>query len=208
MTSNNNLKPFHHVKVSQENKADLLVWKSFLQNPQVFCRPFMDVIQISSTDIGMFSDASRNFELGYGAVCGEEWIYGQWDKNFMNEAEPSIEYLELFAVAVAVLKWIKWFKNKCIYLHCDNESVVYMINKMSSSCKNCMVLLRLIVLEGLLQNVQISAVHVKSEDNGQADALSRLDIQRFFRLSKGMNINEKASEIPVELWPINKIWLR
>lgn len=82
-----------------------------------------------------------------------------------------------------------------------------MLNKMSSRCKNCMVLLRLIVLECLNQNTRISALHVRSEDNGRVDALSRLDMARFWRLSMNMTINDKPTKAPLALWPIEKIWL-
>ena len=101
----------------------------------------------------MYSDASGCISKGAGAYCGSAWTVCRWDKNWMLEEEPSIEYLELFGVTTAVLLWIKNFKNSTIKLFCDNESVCRMINKSSSGCKNCMVLLRIIVLECLIQNV-------------------------------------------------------
>ena len=55
----------------------------------------------------MYSDASRNFNLGFGAYCGSEWTYGQWDEQFYRVKQPSIEYLELFGVTVAVLWHIR-----------------------------------------------------------------------------------------------------
>ena len=59
----------------------------------------------------MYSDASRNFRLGFGAYCGTEWSFGQWDYEFCQDKQPSIEYLELFAVVVGVLNWLKLWKN-------------------------------------------------------------------------------------------------
>ena len=47
-----------------------------------------------------------------------------------------------------------------------------MVNNSTSSCKNCMVLLRHIILESLVQNVRVYAKFVKSVENGKADALS------------------------------------
>ena len=84
----------------------------------------------------MYSDASRHFEKGFGAYCGSHWTYGQWNLQFMQEKEPSIQYLELFGVLVAVENWLHLFKNKRIALFCDNQSVVQMINSSSSRCKN------------------------------------------------------------------------
>ena len=54
----------------------------------------------------MYSDASRNYKLGFGAYCGAEWSFGQWDTAFCEAVKPSIEYLELYAVLVGVLDWI------------------------------------------------------------------------------------------------------
>ena len=59
------------------------------------------------------------------------------------------------------------------------ETVVHMINNTSAKCKHCMTLLRLVVLEGMVYNVRISAKHVGTKQNGKADALSRLDFKRF-----------------------------
>ena len=127
----------------------------------------------------------------------------------MCDNKPSIEYLELFAVAVAVKLWIRRFKNKKIYLFCDNLSVVHMLNNSLSSCKNCMVLIRFITLEGLIQNVRVLAKHVKTQDNRIADSLKRLQFRKFQSLTATpkRNFESEVTPIPVELWPMNKIWL-
>ena len=70
-----------------------------------------------------------------------KWTCMTWDQCWMKQEQPSIEYWELYAVAVGVLIWINKFKNSRILLHCDNDSVCKMINKSTSGCKNCMVLL-------------------------------------------------------------------
>ena len=103
-------------------------------------------------------------------------LSGQWDKVFCSKYKPSIEYLELFGVLVAVLNWIKLYRNRRIILFCDNEAVVSMNNKSSSKCKNCMVLVRLLTVESIHRNVRIFAKHVGTKQNGKADALSRLDL--------------------------------
>ena len=88
---------------------------------------------------------------------------------------------------VGVLNWISLFKNKRIILFCDNEAVVHMVNNSSSKCQRCMNLIRILVLESMIQNVRIFARHVGTKDNGKADALSQLDFNRFLRLSGGRN---------------------
>ena len=204
--TNGKLKAHHHVRITEEHRLDLLVWKEFLAHPDSYYRPFFEVIALNAQQIDMYSDASGNFSLGFGAHCGPEWTFGQWDKSFCETYKPSIEYLELFGVSVAVLNWIKLFSNKRIILFCDNEAVVHMINSSSSSCKNCMVLIRIITAESLIRNVRVFAKHVRTKANGKADALSRLDFKRFWNLCDSTCMNKEPTQIPGEIWPMSKIW--
>ena len=136
------LKAHHHIKVNQEMRLDLEVWRTFLYSPSVYLRPFLDCSKtLLATDIGMYSDATKNTELGFGAICRRHWMMHQWNTEFVKQVDPSIEYLELYAVLAAVLAWIHKFRNQRIVLHCDNMSVVEMINSNSSRCKICMVLI-------------------------------------------------------------------
>ena len=118
------LKPHHHVKITEEYRSDLLVWKNFLANPDCDYRPFIDVIPVNAQQLDMYSDAFGNYRLRFRAYCGPEWTYGQWDFDVCNEFHLSIEFLELYAVLVGILSWIKLFNNKRVILFCDNESVV------------------------------------------------------------------------------------
>ena len=199
-----NLKPHHHVAVKQENRLDLLMWKHFLSFPGVYQRPFLDTCNLlTSEDINMYSDASGS--IGFGAYCGKSWCWGFWTESFLNDCNPSIEYLELYAVAVAVVNWIDNFQNKNLCLYTDNESVQSMVNNTKSRCRNCMVLMRIIVLQCMKSNVRLFAKWVSTDDNGKADSLSRGDITRFRNLDK--NMNDKPDAIPAVLWPPTKLWM-
>ena len=63
------------------------------------------------------------------------------------------------------------------------------------------------MLESLVQNSRVFVKFVRSKDNGKADALSRMQIQRFHQLAINDNMNEKPSKIPECLWPLNKVWI-
>ena len=195
------------MRLTEDVRMDLQIWKIFLNEPLIFSRPFLDPKVVTAQDIGMYSDASGCITKGAVAYCGASWTVCQWNQNWMLNANPSIEYLELYGVTIAVLLWINRFKNRTVKLHCDNESVCRMINRSSTSCKNCMVLIRIIVLECLNQNVHLSAEWLSTNDNGMADALSRLDFSRFRRLSKGRK-NLWPDKLPEAIWPITKIWLK
>ena len=123
---------------------------------------------------------------------------------------PSIEYLELFEVTVGVIKWIHRFANQQVALFCDNRSVVDMINGTASKCKNCMVLLRIVVLQGLIHNVKITAKHVSGNLNYFSDALSRLKIQKFHDLAiqYDKTFEDSPAEMPPQIWPMDKVWLK
>ena len=200
------LKPHHHISITRKNKLDLLVWEQFLIQPDIFSRPFQDCFELNAEILDMASDASGNYRLGMGAFCGDAWSFTQWDYQFMTRNNPSIEYLELYAVLVGVLNWLHRWKNCRIMLFCDNESVVEMINSTSSRCRNCMVLLRILVLEGLICNMRIFAKHIRTHLNGKADALSRLDFKRFLKLG-GASMDKNPTPIPDCLWPMDKLWL-
>ena len=176
--ASNKLLPHHHIRVNQEMRADLTTWLTFLNKPEAYSREFMDFDKLwHAYEIMMYSDATKQAKLGFRGYCDSDWTYSKWEKNFIEQEDPSIQYLKLFAVTVVVKVWIKRFKNRRIVLFCDNESVVNMLNNTSCSCKNCMVLMRMIVLECMIWNVRVFAKHVNSKSNLVVDLLSRLKIQ-------------------------------
>ena len=207
---NPKLKSHHHVRLTGEMKSDLAMWLKFLRQPMVMSRPFIDLNKELEADVlDMYSDASGNPELGFGATCYESWMYGKWEHGFVNRFEPSIEYLELFGLLAGVLKWGYRFRNKRIVLFCDNQAVIEMVNNTTAKCKNCMVLIRLLVLECLTQNIRVFARYVKSHDNFYSDSLSRMNLNHFWELAEqnGKRFKNVESTIPQDIWPISKIWV-
>ena len=112
-------------------------------------------------------------------------MYGTWDDEFLKLKDSSIEYLELYALVGTVLNWIHCFKNKRVVLFCDNQPVVQMVNNTTSGCKNCMVLIRKLVMKSLYENVRIFARYIRSGDNKVSDFLSR---QKFTEANLGCTI--------------------
>ena len=56
-------------------------------------------------DIGFTSDASKNSKLGFGCIMKNSWLWGRWEPGFVETFDPSIEFLELFALCAGVLTW-------------------------------------------------------------------------------------------------------
>ena len=208
------LKPYHHVKLDREFKEDCKVWLRFLDERtiQSVSRPFVDLSQtISAEEIGFSTDSAGGALLGFGCLCTSigEWCYAQWEENFIKEFEPSIEFLELFALCVGIHNWIGAFANRRISVLCDNELVVSMINQNSSSCKYCMQLIRQLVLKCLQFYVRIFARHLAGKLNLLPDLLSRMKIKQFHIEVKKLNLklNKEPTHPSTELWPLKSWWL-
>ena len=115
LTANPNLTQHHHIRLTQENCLDLQTWLQFLHHPTAYARPFLDYANtLVATTIDWFTDASG--KIGFGGVWNKEWFHGKWDKDFLAEKKPSIEYLELFAVTISVLLWLENYRNSRIIL--------------------------------------------------------------------------------------------
>ena len=178
-------------------------------HPSVYCRPFMDFTRtFNATQLDFYSDASKNFSLGFGAICEKSWMQHKWtDVNVNESMNPSIQYLELYAFVAAVLAWIHRFQNKRIIIFCDNEAVVNIINNSSSTCKNCMVLVRFITLHCLIFNVRLFAKHVSSKNNAISDSLSRFQDSRFAELTADRSMDIERTPVPNEIWNVKEFWL-
>ena len=201
-----NMKAHHHLRINQEMHDDLAMWSVFLEHPTTFTRPFMDFSKYWHADkIDFYSDASGR--IGLGAVCQNDWMYGLWPQKFLNQQNPSIQYLELSVLTAAVWYWAHRFCNRCVIIFCDNQSMVGMINTYSSSCQNCMFLIRKLVLHCMTQNVRIFAKYIRSADNKFADFLSRGKLKEFRELSCG-KYAESPMDIPSDIWPVEKIWIQ
>ena len=202
-------KPFHHVRLDREFKLDCAIWTQFLSGnlDQVVNRPMLDLSEkweTTATEIRFYSDASAGLELGFGCILETRWIYGKWGKEFMEKCEPSIEFLELFGLCAGIFTWEEELANQRLIIFCDNQAVIAMVNNMTSGCRHCMHLLRLLTLNGMKYNRRLYVKYVSSKNNFLADSLSRLEFDRFRRL--GPEMNQYPEKINESLWPVTKVW--
>ena len=206
-TNNMHLLPHHHIRITGEMRSDLTTWLLFLRNPASYSRPFVDFsITRQAIDIDFYTDASKNPKLGYGGKCGTSYFFQQWDQNVINKIDPSIGYLELYASVTGILLYGYKFANSRIQIFCDNQAACAMINNNSSKCKNCMILIRILVTYCLVHNIRVYAEYVETSMNKEADALSRLKLRKIFQHTKGNN-DPYPTPIPEQLWPMTKIWI-
>ena len=205
---NKKLKPYHHIKLDIEFVQDCKVWLWFLDNCQMtqICRPFVDLNQcITSTQLDFYTDASKAIFKGIGCVFEKSWNFSQWEPGYIEKFNPSIEYLELLALCIGIFSWQERICNTRVIIFCDNDSVKNMVNSTSSKCRNCMFLIRLLVLNNLKFNRRIWVKHVKSAENILADALSRLNFKKFWKFAP-RNMDRTPTKLPEELWPASKLW--
>ena len=207
------LKSYHHVNVNTEFRCDCLIWKWFLMdhhNRLMLCRPYVD---FSTSDpastLFFYTDSSASESKGFGCVFNNHYTYGFWGKSFIQDCNPSINYLELFALCIAIFTWQddKKLCNARVRIFCDNDCAKHMVNNMSSGTKNCLQLLRLLALNNLRFNRRISVRYVKSEDNYLADSLSRGKFKDFWDKAP-KNMDRYPTPLPEQLWPIEKVWIR
>ena len=201
------LKQHHHVSLDREFKNDCAIWIEFLTNQMAVTRPFSDFRPQQAVNIGFFTDASKNPSLGFGCFFDNEWTFGQWENGFIEKHDPSIAYLELYALCIGILTWSNrpQLMNSKILIFCGNQLVVHMVNQMSSGCKNCMYLLRILAVNNIIHNRQISVQYIETKKNVLADLLSHLWIEHFLQVvPTGTRL--LLTPLPEQLWPLSRIW--
>ena len=172
------LKDHHHITLDQEFRLDAEMWLEFLINSdkQEMCRPFVDQdIFSTSHTLNFYTDASG--VIGFGCIFNNSWTFGTWEKSFLKTCKLSIEYLELFALCVGIFTWGQHISNTRVVIFCDNKAVMEMINQTTSGCRNCMVLIWLLVLNNLKYNRRVFVKYVKSADNILADSTKQRKFQ-------------------------------
>ena len=184
----------HHISLNKQARADICWWREFLPNWNGV-ELFQDDVT-SSFDLSLFTDAS---DIGMGGVLGDDWFSAKWPTKFSSSC-CSTNFQEIFAIYTAVTIWENKLQNKQILIHCDNETVVTVIN--SGSCKNdrIMDVVRNLFFVCAKNNISISSQHVPGLENGKADALSRLQGDRFALLHP--TAREKQTVVPPAIWNI------
>ena len=203
------LKPYHHIYLDNEFRQDCKMRLLFLTESTdsvKYCRPFTNLaVTMEASELGFHTDSSANGRLGFGGICGSQWFAQQWEVNYIHEFKPSIGYLELYTVCIGLYIWSEKIRDKRLIIHCDNMSVVQMVNNTTSGCKRCMHLVRLIVLWGLRFNFRIVARYISTKANDLADSLSRLQMDHFWKVTRNYHFKQVPEPMLEELWPASKI---
>ena len=170
------LKQHHHVTLNKEFLLDCKVWLNFLSTTDLrICRPFLDITDQTGRLVNFSADAAKKAGLGMGAVYENHWMVATWSRNFIEKCDPSIEFLELFALTAGIITWSSYreltLRNNWVTIFCDNQAVVAMVNNLASSCSQCRKLIRLLAFNSIKYNLKIFVRYISSKRNWLSDAI-------------------------------------
>ena len=182
--------PHHHRRITQEVKEDMGVWMEFLDsfNGKSI---FIEKKIWSSEELHLFTDAAG--KIGYGGILGDDWFNGTWSEWWIAQ---NITLKEMYAILVAFEIWGGALANKRIVIRTDNNDLVSVLSKQTGKEPFVMILVRRLVLICLKFNIVISASHIPGRANAIADALSRLQMDKFRRLAP------QAKLVPTPIPPL------
>ena len=190
------MKPHWHVHITREVKRDLVMWQHFIADYEGWA----PIITPSTLVLHLFTDAATSVHLGWGAWWGLAWTYDSWDPQFMQNNNLSIDFLELYAVLVALQVWTSQFANKWVIVCSDNQPTVAVVNAKTSNSSSMFTLIRYLTLHCMLNNIKLTAQFVPAVHNSAADALSHLQFSRFRALIPGANVT--PAPLPSFLSPL------
>lgn len=186
----------HYIKLTCECREDIRMWLFFLSNWNGVSM-FYNKENITSDDLCLYTDASGS--IGFGGYYKGLWFAESWPSMFSNlvvdEKEVSIAFRELYPIVVSAVLWGHMWKKQRIIFMCDNEATVAILKKGRSKSAHIMPLVRRLTLIAAQQNFVFLSKHVPGKFNSKADALSRLQINKFRRLAK------EAQEFPCKVPP-------
>ena len=147
-----------HLFVSNWNGVSLL-WNSRRATPEV----------------EVWSDASGGW--GCGAIAGQHWLQHQW---LPGALDKSIAVKELVPIVMVATIWGAEWQGKVVLFHCDNQSVVAILNNLDSREEDLMHLVRCLFFLAARHQFWFLATHVPGVTNKLADAISRNHMSQFF----------------------------
>ncbi len=152
---------------------------------------------VKSTAINRYSDAS---EVGCGGPYGSYWVQASWPKQWENF---NIAILELYPTLLLVAMFCPRMARSEILFHCDNMTIVHILNKQTFKDKHILVLLRPLILLLLQLNIKFQDYHIPTNDNIIADDIPHFQVTTQLLEAHGMQ--RPPTDIPQDLMPLNCI---
>ena len=168
----------HKVRLTKDFQQDVEWWLCYL--PQwngisLFPRNHWE----SNIELHLFTDSSDIAAAGYH---NGSWFVVPFIYEFRELKDMSINWRELFAVVVAAATFGSQWSGKQIMFHCDNMCVVDVMKSGTCRSASIMDLMRKLFYICARHDFQLSMCYVNTKANDLADALSRLQFERFRKL--------------------------
>ena len=154
------------VRLSAEILKDIQWWITYINNFNG-----KSVLLDEKPITCVYTDACNT---GSGAVFGSDWVYCNWRQHWPAMADLHINHKETLAVVLAALYFSPLWVNKRIYILSYSTATVGIINRCSTREPRVMETLRYLFWLSVRYNFHITARHVPSHKNGDADCVSRL----------------------------------
>ena len=190
-------KPYYKIKLSQEVKKDLEMWRLFLlqYNRRTF---LLDYIFLSNQHLKLYTDAAST--IGFGGIFGDLWFGGLWSQQCLR---LNIALLELYPICLALHLWGHLLRDKCIHIFTDNMAIVHVLSSCTSKNKSIMILVRKFVLVCMKFNILVRVSHYPGALNQISDAISRNQVH----IARGLQPSLAADPAWIPLhWTLDK-WL-
>ena len=118
--------------------------------------PSCGITSLAFPDIVVYSDASGSW--GCGALTGRTWLQHQW---ILGVAEAfCIAHKEFVPIVMAAAIWGRQWSGGVVQFQSDNESVVIVLNKLSSKDEQQSHLLKCIAFMAAKNNFWFTASHI------------------------------------------------
>ena len=163
----------YHIRLNKEALLDLY----FLPQWNGTCC-ILQTEWITSPAMDLYTDASGTH--GWGVYWSDRWIYAQWPTE---HAHKNITWKEFHAIAAASNTWGHLWQRKKVLFHCNNQSVCNTWQKGSTRQPEIMALVRMLYFCAARFDIHVMVTDIAGTTNVIADAISRLQIERFKQLA-------------------------
>ena len=104
-----------HIDLKGNVLLDMSMWKSFLVQYKGW-HPIISNAERSHNAVEVFTDVVGNPLLDWGTFFPAQglWMYQKWDPVWFQEYNPSIDFLELYALLARVVMWVPHISNKTV----------------------------------------------------------------------------------------------
>jgi len=181
--------------MNREARHDIARWLEFL--PSWNGRAIIpDPFWTRSPDLELFTDSSGS--LGYGVFYMGHWISEPWTSVL---EDRSIQWKELYPVALSCFLWGHQWSGKKLLFHHDNQAVVDIWASGTSRDPLIMHLVRSIFFTAATNHLTVLVSHIAGANNSIADSVFCFQMAWFCQLAPEADLEPTPVPKTVEtLW--------